>query len=249
MIDPSVLEGFRTKVANLVGYRRALRPVVPASLPQFVDAELQKAEAGDRKIIEVLADANARLVDLEDNGGGGTAGPEGPPGPKGDTGNTGPQGATGPAGPTGGTWAEIAHTAISAPSPIFDYTSLGAYSEILVVTRGLTSSVNANKNIHVSVNNGASFYTAAGDYVTVSSQGVESAAGAIGTEGGTATTAARSSVTHILNSNANNRPKVARNQQMIDRMFVASLSPINAIRVASSAGNLTGGTITVYGKL
>lgn len=129
-----------------------------------------------------------------------------------------------------------------------DVVGLGSYRDIMVIARGLTASSSGNRSIVVSVDNGSTFYTASGDYVAVSEAGAEANAAALLIHD-TASTAARSLTGYIFGINATGGPKLGvgpgtgNNRQ---RLFVASTSPINAIRLIPGAGNITAGSLYVY---
>lgn len=124
--------------------------------------------------------------------------------------------------------------------------NLSAYNELLIVARGITLSSSGQRTILASVNNGSSFYSASGDYYRTDSDGLETASTAILTHN-TGTTAARNVIGHILNL------KGAVNTGLSfageSRIFVASTSDINAIRLTNNAGaNMTAGTLYVYAR-
>jgi hypothetical protein len=54
LFDPAVLAALKAKLEKLLPYRRGVRPVLPTSLPQFVDAELQRSEVFARDIVDTL---------------------------------------------------------------------------------------------------------------------------------------------------------------------------------------------------
>lgn len=132
-----------------------------------------------------------------------------------------------------------------------DVIGLAGFRDLLIIGRGLVSSVSGNRGIQCSVDNGSSFYSASGDYVSATEAGVEANASAILTHD-TAATAARSLFGLISGANVTGTPKLgigpgtAANSR---RLFVASLSPINAIRlVPGGGGNLTAGSLYVLGR-
>jgi hypothetical protein len=49
-------------IDNLVPYQKGVRPVDPASMPYWIDAELDRAAAITRKLVEIIKDHEARLV-------------------------------------------------------------------------------------------------------------------------------------------------------------------------------------------
>lgn len=147
----------------------------------------------------------------------------------------------------GGAWSLVSSWTFSSPVPFVDFTNLGTYSELYLIGRGLTMSASGVRNVYASVDNGASFYTTMGDYTAISNTGVESNQDIFSTEGGANTTAARTVLLHIP-GNIPGVIKTARVTQAVIRTFVASTNVINALRVAASTGNLTGGSIIVMGR-
>lgn len=196
-------------------------------------------------------------------------------GPQGNTGPTGPTGASGPAG-SGGTIAEdilypedIMHppgvttpppgagpwvlTHTSSPSGVaqVDFTNLAGYSDIRVVLVGVTFGSGSACQLRVSTDNGATFLSASGDYVTVSGEGAIANATELRFYS-TAATAARSSQLMIYGINVA-APKWAQGifftTDSVGFRYMPTTSQINAVRVLnSSAVNFTGGTIYVFGR-
>lgn len=192
----------------------------------------------------------------------GTTGPTGPTGPTGNTGPTGPTGPTGATGVTGNTgptgtaanaaWTEVGSWDYSGDVATVDFTGLAGYNEFLVALRNVTLSIAGIRQLRVSVNNGSSYFAASGDYVEITSGGVETAKTAIDFHTSTAT-AARSGAVAIPQANLTClikpilSPNGSDNREL--QFFVGSTSPINALRILPSAGgNLTGGSIRVYAR-
>lgn len=211
------------------------------------------------------------------DGGDGAPGPPGPRGPAGAAGAAGATGATGPpfpsfiildgesgsdgypipgprgaTGATGATGASASWTLISnttaAGAAQYDFTGLAGYQEILVLIDGVTRSVSGITSLRVSIDNGANFLTASGDYITVAAVGTESNQVLIPFHN-TSATAARSGIIHI-NLFSSTDVKVATNYNIPDSYFIPTANALNAIRVYSGAagGNLNAGTILVYGR-
>lgn len=51
--------------SRLNPYARSLRPALPASLPQYIDAELQKIAVATQNIVQAIQDLDARTKALE----------------------------------------------------------------------------------------------------------------------------------------------------------------------------------------
>lgn len=129
-----------------------------------------------------------------------------------------------------------------------DFIGLAGYNEILVIVDGITRSVTGLTSLRVSIDNGANFLSAAGDYVDVSVAGVEANAALMAFHT-TNATVARSGRIHIVLFDT---ASVVKNAMSWDgnNFFIPTANALNAIRVYSGAagGNLTGGTIFVYGR-
>ena len=146
-------------------------------------------------------------------------------------------------------WTLISTTTISSPVATVDLINLSTYNDLSIICRLLTASSSGNRQVLASIDNGSTFYSTSGDYVTLASTGTESATVA-GFSHSTATTSARTVGGIIDGANINGDPKWFRSLLTADsdRLFVVSTSPINALRVQNSAGNLTGGTIYLLGR-
>lgn len=127
-----------------------------------------------------------------------------------------------------------------------DITGLGSFNELIILARNISASSSTFRVIRVSVDGGSTFYSASGDYATLATTGIETAATEIsGT--GVATTSAADVVAQIRN-NVSGQIKIGTNNVGAPILFKASTNVINAIRLAVLAGNITGGTLDVWGK-
>lgn len=127
-----------------------------------------------------------------------------------------------------------------------DFTNLGIFTEIMIIMRLLTLGTSGTRNIQVSDNNGSSFYSTSGDYQSLATTGAETAATSLATHG-TASTAARSSIVKIQNFNK----ALIKPVEMTSGVpgIIAQAVALDAVRILPSAGgNITGGSITVYGR-
>lgn len=117
-------------------------------------------------------------------------------------------------------------------------------TEILVEIYQVTKSVSGGFDVQVSVDNGATFFTTSGEYITLGTSGTPSNhVGLLPAQA--AATAARTNVCHILNAKGANKMSACSTNPP-NAMFVASASDIDAIRVIGNGGNFTGGAIRVY---
>ncbi len=192
----------------------------------------------------------------------------GPQGPKGDTGASGPAGAAGgPMGPPGEDgedgeiwmipmaggggatpWTLIA-TRTCTGNANEDFTNLGAYSELLVLTSNITRSNAVAHFAQFSSDNGATWVNGATDYQSVASTGVITTAQGMGFFQ-TGATPARSGSLNIFGFNVAGAPKVAQTSRTDFPMIflVASVAAMNALRISVSAGTMNAGTIYVFGR-
>lgn len=129
----------------------------------------------------------------------------------------------------------------------YDFTNLSQYSEILVLTDGITRSAAVVTALQVSTDNGATFLTTSGDYVAVSTAGVETNATSIAFFT-TGTTSARSGEVIIRGFNIVGAPKSSRSSSTFPLWIIPTTTALNAIRVTVSSGTLDAGTIYVYGR-
>lgn len=145
--------------------------------------------------------------------------------------------ANGSAGSTGWTLAATWSFAVSGstPSPL-TFTGLGTPNDIMITLNNVNrSGTAAALNLLVSVNNGATFYSASGDY-RVWSTGADTATTAIAVLDSTA--APRSRALVLQNCNLQPASVVPNFDGSGARgyIFVASPLPINAIRLNAAAG-------------
>lgn len=133
-------------------------------------------------------------------------------------------------------------------SPI-DFTGLSGSRDILIIAQDVTLSVSGILGVQLSVNNGSSFFTTSGDYISLNDAGVSTNQDQIRMYS-TAATAARSAHKLILACNLSGVPKVdTPNEASRRHQFRGSTSPVDAVRVlASAGGNLTGGKLYVLGR-
>jgi len=157
--------------------------------------------------------------------------------------------AAAPAGGGGGTWALAASWTYSTNVTEVDFTGLGSYQDIIVIGQGITKSASTTVAFRLSTDNGANYIASAGSYESISVAGVPT-----GTNGPNAhdtnASAARSFMLSLFGINVNGAPKwIVRPACATDALFVASTSPVNAIRIFLGAvGNITGGSIFVWGR-
>lgn len=152
-------------------------------------------------------------------------------------------------GAGGGGWTLVSTTTVSSPAPNFDIPSLGSYNEILVVGRLLTMSTTGFRFCRLSVDNGATFYSTSGNYINLDTNGVETNGADVG--GHNTTASAARTILMNLQNNLSGGVKLIRSVTVTtapNQLFVASTLPVNAVRVMCNTGNITGGTIYVFGR-
>lgn len=148
------------------------------------------------------------------------------------------------AGGSTGTWDFVSNVAN------VDFTSLSC-NHLMVIARGLTASASGFRVLQVSTDNGSTFRSTSGDYISISNLGAEVNQVGIGFHTSAASTGI-SGIIEIPNIGLSGVQKelfVKNIAQGTTNLFVQSTSPINAIRIASvgSTGNLTAGSIRVLG--
>jgi hypothetical protein len=143
-------------------------------------------------------------------------------------------------------WTLLSTASVSAAVANVDFTGLAGYSDYLIVCRGVTQSVSGVIGLRVSVNNGSSFYSTTSDYTFINSTGIEAGNAFYAGFHSVNTTAARSGMIYLPGSGAAGAVRVSIpftvGSSTTDggRLFVASTSPINALRVISSGGGNLG---------
>lgn len=146
-----------------------------------------------------------------------------------------------------GAWELIA-TSTTTGVGFIDFINLAGYTDLLLMGRAVTGSVSSFRGCLCSVNNGSSFYNTSGDYVQVGGNGVET--NAVQIDGINAAASAARSFHYLLSGiNVTGAPKVCNPTWGTPTFFVASTSPVNAIRyIHNTGGNITGGTLYLFGR-
>lgn len=149
---------------------------------------------------------------------------------------------------TGQTAVGVYDFAVDGAKANIDFIGLAAFNELLVFARLLTDGTSGQRAVYASVDNGSTFYSGAGDYKTISTNGVETSNQSWAFHE-TASTAARSFVTHIVNLKGVDKLATLNVTTGIFSIFTASSSDVNAIRINNfQGGNITGGTVRVYAR-
>lgn len=152
---------------------------------------------------------------------------------------------------TGQTATGVYDFAVDGAKADIDFVGLAAFTEVMIIARGLVAANSGQRMVQVSVDNGAAYDATAANYKTVSTTGVEASTGL--SPGGiayhnTASTSARTLVANIINLRG--AAKLCKFQGSDTHiLYVGSSSDINAIRVKNSAaGNITAGTVHIYAR-
>lgn len=160
----------------------------------------------------------------------------------------GPYGTGSGGGGTSTAWTLVATATITTPVANVDITGLSG-NEYLVLTRGITKSVSGVTTCQLSVNNGVSFYSTSGDYISILASGVESNSNTSSSFHAGNRTAASGGFIQIMAAPGSNRFAWNPNRNDELRVFTASSAQVDAIRILGHlGGNLTAGTIYVFAR-
>jgi hypothetical protein len=150
-----------------------------------------------------------------------------------------------------GAWTSIDSGSLPTGAAVKDVNGLASYSEVMIVIKQVTYAISDETRVRVSIDNGANFLTAGGDYVGIQGSGAESSADSLRPYVGSAT-AARSGFCHIMGINLT-VPKLAQmpffSTDGVGNAYIPTANAITAIRIFSSgAHNFSGGTYAVYAR-
>lgn len=147
---------------------------------------------------------------------------------------------------TGQTATGVYDFAVDGAKANIDFVGLASFNELLIFVDGLAWGTSGSRQVRVSTDNGSTFYSSSGDYVQYDSSGVSSNQTVLAAHG-TATTAARSMTTHLINTKGALKSALSHGSGNI--VFKASASDINAVRVTSSGGgNSSAGVVRILGR-
>lgn len=151
-----------------------------------------------------------------------------------------------PTAAASGAWTLITSLAASAAS--HDFTGLAGYSEIMVMIKQVTATGACIRQLLVSIDNGANFLNASGDYLNVASTGAESNGTVISFSNSNNSTAQTSTVT-IKGFNLTS-PKNWENSLPTADLngYIPTANALNAVRVRASSNAFNGGTIYIFGR-
>lgn len=146
----------------------------------------------------------------------------------------------------GSAWTILHDASIPNPSANIDVDVTG-YHDSIVIVRAVTCSVSGLRTIRFSVDNGATFPAAAGDYWQITAQGAESSSTGIFGHS-TGSTGPRSSIYWLPGHGTNGTYKTAFSTALDWKIFTQSQLPVTTIRVSAGTGNMTGGTLQVLAR-
>lgn len=129
-----------------------------------------------------------------------------------------------------------------------DFTGLADYTELLVLQRLVICSTSGRVSYRVSSDNGATFLSTSGDYQFIAQAGTETADTGLKIHS-TDSTSARSGVFSIVGWKlAAPKPLIVARNDFIGAV-IPGASALNALRaIPSNGGNLTAGSIYVFGR-
>lgn len=157
-------------------------------------------------------------------------------------------------GAGGSQWQLLATRDFAAnPGTELDVTGLTG-TEVLVIASGVNSvAVLSFLNVILSVDNGSTFYNTSGDYLNVQNTGLVPPNNSGIGMGSSNTTAGKTGYALISGINVNGAPKLAQTNQSDTpssgaKLFVASLAPVNALRVNRQGQTMNAGVVYVLGR-
>lgn len=154
---------------------------------------------------------------------------------------------TGGGGGVGSVWELIASGTIANPTTVLDF-DISAYSEVLFEAKDVTLTANGQRVIRLSTDGGATFWSAFGNYRSLSSSGSTTAAAqlVIATN---SSSAANSILAHIQGINLTGNRKFAQFWGSFYTYLDASLDPVTDLRLQATVGDMTGGTYSLIGRV
>lgn len=148
---------------------------------------------------------------------------------------------------TGQTATGVWDFAVDGAKTNVDFVGLASYNELLIIIDAVTASGAAGRTVRVSTDNGSTFYSTSGDYVTLSAAGTVTNTGSVTFLSG-GTSAASTMHTHLRNLKGAIKSYTSSGS-VANGLFRASASDINAVRVTTTtADTMNGGKIYVYGR-
>jgi hypothetical protein len=160
---------------------------------------------------------------------------------------------------TGAAWQSFSPSA--APSPAWvlrssaaasganvDFIGLAGNTEIMVFIKQVTATGACIRQVLVSIDNGASYLNASGDYINVDSNGAETNGTVLSLTNGNNATAQSAWIT-IKCFNLTTPKPVEAGQPAVNLVsYIPTANALNAVQVRPHANSFNGGTIYIYGR-
>lgn len=151
--------------------------------------------------------------------------------------------------PTGAAWQELSDVTITTATANLD-TSVAGKVDVQIEIYDVVLSASGQRIVELSTDNGATYWTASGNYQQILENGTLVAQSAIIVHG-TANAAARSGLVGLTDINNSDAPKYADRPNVSNGglvRFQATNDPITNVRVRGTAGNMTAGRVRVIGR-
>lgn len=152
-----------------------------------------------------------------------------------------------PGGGGGVGWFKVHDAPIANPTAFVDV-DVSAWTELMIFGMDIPLSASGFRVIRLSTDGGATFWSSTGDYVFFSDTGQPQTTSRAISHGSSAS-GARTIAGNLI---AINRPDIPKLGREIgggrQTLFIASEDPITHVRLAPTAGNMTGGRFIVLGR-
>jgi len=144
-------------------------------------------------------------------------------------------------------WALFGSWTHSSNVPTVSFTGLTGKTEILLIGRAITKTAGDGFQGLVSIDNGATYLTTSGDYVSLNTSGTETNLSSLPIISNTST-AARSFVLSIAPINTTQPKRAKMTNDALDYL-IPTANDIDAVQVKlSGAGNMSAGSIYCYAR-
>lgn len=150
-----------------------------------------------------------------------------------------------PTGPGGAGWTPIYDGPVDTGVPTMDFTGLESWSDLVLIARGITSSVSEVRFIRGSCDGGSTYFSGASSYQVLGADGTLTGASTWGRTT-VASAAARTLYWEIIDKNGAARGAQTNNGRVM--LAANTVDPVDAIRIGTGAGNMTGGTVYLGGR-
>ena len=149
--------------------------------------------------------------------------------------------------PTTTKWSLVNSWTYSSDVASVPFVGLSAYTIIRVVLDSVSASVSGGRDIQVSTDNGATYLTAAGDYIQIAQTGIDTNASQLSMLS-VISTGPRSPWATIDGFNLSGAPKTAYGTRSTPLWRIPTTTAFNALQVFNaSGGNLVSGSIYILG--